>query len=151
MYQGKIVEILIILMGEIKESGMEEGHMELLSDELLNRGYSEQEISTAFSWIIERLGYTGEVPTPDPESFRVLHDIEYIFISKEAYGFLLQLSYLGLLTHEEFEKVIESALQESVPQLDLEGMKMIIGELFFGEADSNAFGGEIILPDDLVH
>ena len=150
MYQGRIVEILIILMGEIKKSGMEQDNMELLSEKLLNCGYSEQEISTAFSWVIERLEQTGEASSPDPESFRVLHDIEHIFISNEAYGFLIQLSYLGLLTYEEFEKVIESVLLASIPRLDMEGMKSIIGEVLLGEAYSDAFGGEIFLPDDLV-
>ena len=54
--QGKLIEILIILMNEINRRGIEFERMEILSGKLLDQGYSESEISTAFSWMIERFG-----------------------------------------------------------------------------------------------
>lgn len=150
MFQVKIVEILLILMGEIRKSGMVKANMELISDELLNQGFSQQEISTAFSWILERTQEHGETITPRPQSFRVMHELERIFISKEAYGFLLQLYHIGLLTYDDFEKVIERSLLESTPQLDIEGIKLIIAEILFGESSRSNLSGDFFIPDDLV-
>jgi uncharacterized protein Smg (DUF494 family) len=150
LHHIRLVEILLILLNEIKQSGMEKERMEFLSHELMNRGYSEQEISTAFSWIIERLSTSAEVPTPNPKSFRVLHDIEKIFISKEAYGFLLQLISLGLLSQSDFERVVERALLEFQPNLGSESIKPIIAEVLFGENESYNFGSDTSIPDELI-
>ncbi len=112
--QGKLIEILIILMNEINRRGVEFERMEMLSGKLLDQGYSKSEISTAFSWMIERFAALNNNIQPNPKSYRVLHDIEKIFISPEAYGYLLQLNALGLLNMEEMEKIIERSFISSM-------------------------------------
>ena len=150
MYQGRIVDILVVLMDEIKSRGMKNERMELLSTELMKRGYSEQEISTAFSWILERMVIADQEITADPKSFRVLHDIEKIFISKEAFGFLLQLASIGMLSHTEIELVIEKVLMESSPSLNVEKVKTLIAEVILGDNDSMIPGSDIFIPDDFL-
>ena len=150
MYQGRIVDILVVLMDEIKSRGMEDDRMELISTELLKKGYSEQEISTAFSWILERIISPGDDSTPFPGSYRVLHDIEKIFISQEAYGYLLQLTAIGMLSYNELEKVIERALVESTPGLTMKGIKPLVAEIILGLPDISLHGSDIFVQDVFV-
>jgi uncharacterized protein Smg (DUF494 family) len=146
--QGKVIEILIILMKEIKQRGMAKEQMRVLSGELLNRGYTEQEISSAFTYIIERFGSDLEGLAPDPKSFRVLHDFERIFISADAYGYLLQLSALGLVSAEEVERIIERAVLTSIPNMKVEEMKPLVGEVLFGTGENfNLESGEYSIED----
>ena len=150
MYQGRIVDILVVLMDEIKSGGMKNERMEVLSTELMKRGYSEHEISTAFSWILERIVVPEDEITANPGSFRVLHDIEKIFISKEAFGFLIQLASLGILSHSEIEQVIETALMESSPGLGVDRIKTLIADVILGDTDSLMTGSDIFIPDDFL-
>lgn len=148
--QGKLIEILIFLMSEIKNRGMEEDRMEILSGELMDRGYSEQEISTAFSWILERIAAFQDEISPNPKSFRVLHDIERVFISPDAYGYLLQLSSLGLLTSNELEKVIERALMISNPWMEVNEIKSVVVDVLFEDNDMFGLDSDDFKPDDIV-
>jgi len=151
MLQGRIVDILVVLMDEIHSRGMENNRMELISTELLKKGYSEKEISTAFSWILERMVYSNSNAAPNPHSYRILHDVEKLFISQEAYGFLLQLEMIGLLSHEELERVIESALMESTPGLSVEKIKSLVAETIFGQNEALLPGNDLVVPEDFIH
>ena len=124
--------------------------MEVISGELLEQGYSRQEISTAFSWLLEKVASPAPLPQPDARSFRILNDIERIFISKEAYGYLLQLSTLGLITPEELEGIIEKAVMRSSPGLGVEEIKLLTAEALF-EVRSADSPGEALFPPDTVH
>jgi uncharacterized protein Smg (DUF494 family) len=146
MLQSRIVEILLIVMGEIRRNGVESEQMEILSDDLLGKGYSKQEISTAFSWILERMNYAKQSFTAHPKSFRMLHDIERIFLSKDSYGFLLQLSSLGLLSPEEFEMIIDRVMMEAVPSLPLDDFKSIVAEILLN-AEENYLGDPSVLKN----
>lgn len=150
MQHGRIVDILVVLMGEIKTRGMGNERMELLSTELLKRGYSEQEISTAFSWILERIAYSYGETSPGPNSFRVLHDIEKIFISREAYGFLLHLMSVEMISAEEFERIVERVLMEAIPGMGVDKIKDITTEVLFGASNFGASGGEIYTAEDYL-
>jgi uncharacterized protein Smg (DUF494 family) len=149
--QGKLIEILIILMREINNRGVESGQMELISGELLNLGFTEHEISTAFSYVIERMNLLKDAPEPDPRSFRVLHDIERVFLSAEAYGYLLQLQKLGLLSIDEMEKIIERAVMMSTPKLGVNEVKSIVVDILFDDNELTGFEGENVIPEDIVH
>jgi len=76
--------------------------------------------------------------------------IERIFISKEAYGYLLQLSTLGLITPEELEGIIEKAVMRSSPGLGVEEIKLLTAEALF-EVRSADSPGEALFPPDTVH
>jgi len=148
--QGKLIEILIILMNEINRRGIEFERMEILSGKLLDQGYSESEISTAFSWMIERFGSLNNNIQPNPKSYRVLHDIEKVFISPEAFGYLLQLNVLGLLNMEEMERIIERSVISSSPKMSVDEIKSLVIDVLFD--DNEVFGGEYesLMPDDIV-
>ncbi len=147
----KLVEILVILMDKIKRKGLGGGQMELLTGELQDQGYSQQEISTAFSFLIERAQDSSSVSAPDSRSFRVLNDVERIFISKEAYGYLLQLASLELISPGELEGIIDKALMVATPFLSIDDIKLLAAEVLFDIPGGIDFSGENLPPTDTVH
>jgi len=127
----RVVEILVYIMNEIQGEKAAPNHMELISRDLLQRGYTENEISSAFSWLYERhqneneelVRHTG--PTL-PGTFRVLHDLECLVISPAGYGYLLQLKHLGILDDAEIEQVIERAMMVGATRLPEEAIKSLV-------------------------
>src|ERR1035437_3349664 len=99
----RIMEIVFFLLSEIKEN---RPLAEIDLKPLSVRGFSEIEISTAFSWLIDKFSQGPDDPlilsvpfgkkpsllglSKDLASFRVYHEIESSVISKEARGFMLQ-------------------------------------------------------------
>ncbi len=98
------MEIIAYVMG-IRRSGTP--LMKVDTTELTNQGYTQSEISAAFSWIMER----GEHDiASDADSFRILHGVEAETITPEAWGLLLTYRDLGFLTNEDLENIIERAM-----------------------------------------
>ena len=67
----RVVEILIYIMSEIRRNRNVTTKLDILSDSLIEKGYSESEISSAFSWLMDRLNNETEeiIPiSPDPSS-----------------------------------------------------------------------------------
>ena len=98
----RVVEILVYIMSEMRGGKSAPNNLEILSRDLLQRGYTENEISSAFSWLYERQESENEevVAICGPTlqgAVRVLHDLERVVISPEGYGYLLQLKHLGIL------------------------------------------------------
>lgn len=127
----RVVEILVYIMNEIQGEAAAPGHMEMISRDLRQRGYTENEISSAFSWLYEHRQYQNEEmvrhtgPTL-PGTFRVLHDLERLVIAPEAYGYLLQLKHLEILNDAQIEQVIERAMMMGAPRLPIEAIKTMV-------------------------
>ena len=62
MYQ-RIMEILVLLMDEIDSENWNVEEMDQLSEDLIRRGYTEQEINTAFYWLNQRFSWNSSAPT----------------------------------------------------------------------------------------
>jgi uncharacterized protein Smg (DUF494 family) len=111
----RIMEIIAYVMG-VRRSGTP--LMKVDTTELTKQGYTQSEISAAFSWIMER-GEQNIVPHDVQSSehsgsgegsFRILHGIEAETITPEAWGLLLSYRDLGFLTNEDLEQIIERAM-----------------------------------------
>lgn len=135
----RVVEILVYIMNEMQGEPAAPGHMEMISRDLLQRGYTENEISSAFSWLYERHQYENEelVRHTGPTlsgTFRVLHDLERLVISPEGHGYLLQLKHLGILDDAKIEQVIERAMMIGSTHLPAEAIKALVASSL-GHAD----------------
>jgi len=132
----RVVEILVYIMNEMQGEQAAPNHMEIISRDLMQRGYTENEISSAFSWLYERqqneneelVRHTG--PTLSG-TFRVLHDLERLVISPAGYGYLLQLKHLGILDDAEIEQVIERAMMVGATRLPEEAIKSLVASTLF--------------------
>jgi uncharacterized protein Smg (DUF494 family) len=110
----RIVEILMYVIGEIQSRRIKLEEIEGISDELVQRGFSQREVATAISLVGERI--TGEVRRTNIGSpsinvaHRVLHDIERQYVSPEAHGYLLQMMHLGILDFADMEEIVERCM-----------------------------------------
>jgi uncharacterized protein Smg (DUF494 family) len=132
----RVVEILILIMSEIKQSRDGAKNLEVLSKDLIQRGYTENEISSAFSWLLNRLNSESEEliqnqgPTSD-RSFRLLHEIERSIIATEAFGYIIQLKELGIIDEVEVEQVLERAMMLGTSQVNVADIKSIVASILF--------------------
>ncbi|MHB1048889.1 MAG: DUF494 family protein [Bacteroidota bacterium] len=139
--QEKIVEILIYLIGEIrKNTPITDIDLSVLSQ----RGYSTTEISTAFNWLFEKISHGENIVTETGEisstSHRVLHEAERMVITAEAYGYMIQLRELGLISDMDIEVIIDRIMMSGYPTVDGEEIKSHVAALL-AENDDSLNGG----------
>jgi len=129
----RVVEILIYIMSELRRSQKSSKKLDLLSKDLIQKGYTESEISSALTWIINRLNMDAEEVTdsehPNPNAYRHLHEIERAVISTEAYGYVIQLKELGIIDELDVEELLERAMMLGTSAVDVEDIKSIVATL----------------------
>jgi uncharacterized protein Smg (DUF494 family) len=147
--QERIVEIILFLVNELRSN-------KRLSDvdvsELTKDGYTQSEITSAFSWVFERLSVGQPVTTSEQAaqtSQRILHDVEKMVINPQAYGYLLQCQQLGLIATNDIETIIERVMVAGFSTIGLPEMKSFIAGFLFDAEGSN---GQISLTtNDTIH
>jgi uncharacterized protein Smg (DUF494 family) len=163
----RIIEIIFFLLKEIRENTpLTEIDLQPLSI----RGFSETEISTAFSWLIDKFA-TGPGEDPlvlavpfgkrsmlDPSKtaanagFRVYHEVERSVIAAEARGFMLQMVELGLLSDSDQAFLIDRIMLSGVPSASLEDVKELVTNTIFHFDSSASPQGRVMLNgSDRVH
>lgn len=130
--QERIIEIIIFLLEKFQQKPDKENNLDL-SQELVDRGYTDNEINLAFSWISNHL---QSRPTDLGGNYamdadRSYEDLEKLIITPEAYGYLLQLFHLGMLKDYDIEDVIDRAVSKGSNQVTLEDVKAIAVSLIF--------------------
>lgn len=144
--QEKIVEILVYLIGELRNNiPINDIDLSVLS----KKGYSATEISTAFNWLFEKISdgeniITDTAPS-SPHSHRVLHDAERAVINAEAYGYLIQLRELGLITEMDIEVIIDRVMMSGYAAIDLQEVKTMVAQLMAESDDSFNTGSRTML------
>ncbi|KPL07090.1 hypothetical protein AMJ86_05970 [bacterium SM23_57] len=133
----RIVEILIYLIGEIQSRRLDLDEVEVISDDLVKRGFTENEISTAITYLFDRVQKRDYEWKSESEqcywsfSERVLHDVERMVLTPDAYGYLLQLKHLGLIDALELEQIIERSLLMGIARVGLDDIKIIVASFLF--------------------
>lgn len=107
--QSNVIDIIIYL---VKSIHIGTRLKDIKLDTL--RGYNNSEISAAYSWLMQK-HETGEMTNNQivinsVTGPRVLHPSERSLISPEAYGYMLELYFLGILDAARFERIIEYSL-----------------------------------------
>ncbi len=153
----RVVEILIYLMHEIRQK---RGNIELMdgiSKDLIGKGYTENEINAAFSWLFERFKSDSEDilvnEEADVNSYRMLSDIERLVVSSKAFGYLIQLRQLRLIEQSQMEQIIERVMMLGVSSIGIEEIKTVVAALFLNSDDSEMLplGKSMLDPDSMIH
>jgi len=134
-----IVEILVFLIKQFPQGAILPEEFEPLTKDLIGQGYTPNEIESALFWFYNRQenrGSEAESETLDSSSFRVLHEVEKTIFTPGAYGYLIELRQLGLLTLNEMNLIIEKAMLLGGRKVDLEDMKLFVAAQIF---DQEAF------------
>ena len=157
----RIMEILVFLLAEMR------GNKQLTEIDLKplsQRGFSQTEISTAFSWLFDKIALSGfeESPvvlsasfaddgfakatrTSQDAPFRIYHEVERSVLSVEAQGYLLQIQELGLITSSDLELIIDRIMMAGVPTASLSDVKELVGIMIFDFDDSSRLGSRLML------
>lgn len=149
---GRIMEIILYLVGEMQHR---KELAEINTNLLRERGYSEAEISTAFSWLFDKVArtvseeaiYAGTKPfSPSGRmTFRPFHEVEDSLLSLEARGFLLQLRELGLVGDNEMEMIIDRLWYIGAQNVGLDTIRDISADVIFHFNDSMLPGSRFML------
>ncbi|MFP4529263.1 MAG: DUF494 family protein [Candidatus Kapaibacterium sp.] len=142
----RIIEIIVYVISELKQNK----HISDIDvNELQQLGYTSSEISTAFSWLVDRIEFTEELFTRSnamgETSFRVFHDAERDLFTSEAWGELIQMHSLGIITNEHIEKIIERSAMAVPEQIDSRQLKTMVAAFSFNAETDSAPGRRIML------
>lgn len=134
MYE-RIIEIIVYVLGELKNK---KKLSEIDTKELEKLGYTNAEISTAFSWLVDRFEFGNQFFNKDfpstEDSFRILHQAEQELFTDEAFGELIQYHSLGIINSRHIEAIIERALMLGLYQIDSTQIKSFIAYAIFNAA-----------------
>jgi uncharacterized protein Smg (DUF494 family) len=149
----KVFEILVYLMSEIQDN---KALHEIDLDTLETQGYTQSEISAAFSWIVEHVPAQedGRIPLEGTGqgSRRILHSAEKLMLTTESQGYLIQLTELGLLDDAGLESVIDRAMATGQERLTVPELRQIAEGVVFGVEHRGAGSGLTMLdPGDTIH
>jgi|WetSurMetagenome_2_1015567.scaffolds.fasta_scaffold29296_3 uncharacterized protein Smg (DUF494 family) len=147
--QERIVEIILYLVSELRSK-------KRLSDvdvSLLTRdGYTQSEISSAFSWLFERLNLGKsmiDATSGASTSHRMLNDTEKMVVESHAYGYLIQCHQLGLLNNVDVETIIERIMTAGFTSIGIAEMKSFVAGYLF---DLESSTGQVSLGlNDTIH
>ena len=128
----KLARIIIAIVDRLVAPEAANETVESLTESLVEAGYSIGEINDAFMWLFRGIGdrffEEGAIVRPDKvkRPIRLLSDFEKSIISPEAYGYILQLSQLGLLTDLQIEDLIERAIYYCSDRVELNDLKQLL-------------------------
>ena len=149
----RIVDILVYLMSEMQENKQ-------LSDidlgALRTQGYTQSEISDAFTWLYDMFQEWYPSPGRPAEasrgSRRVLHEAEKLMFSTESQGYLILLAELGLLDDRDIEIVIERAMIGGYERLTVGEVRQLVASVLSGKRHGgHATGSMLPGGEDLIH
>jgi uncharacterized protein Smg (DUF494 family) len=142
---GRVMEIILFLVGEIRRN-KQIGDIDLAK--LSERGFTEIEVSTAFSWLFDKMAVSGKqsvASNPRSSAFRIYHELEQSFLSQEARGYLMQLRELELLKDSEMELLIDRLWFLGAADVGLEAVKEAAAELIFDFSDASRLDNRMML------
>ncbi|HVN47310.1 MAG TPA: DUF494 family protein [Bacteroidota bacterium] len=147
--QERIVEIILYLVNELKSN-------KRLSDvdvsSLERDGYTPSEISSAFSWLFERLAVGQLVIAPTAgniNSHRLLNDAEKMIVSPQAAGYLMQCQQLGIISNADIEAIVERIMTAGFSSVGLTEMKSFVASYLF---DIDGMNGQVAFGfNDTIH
>lgn len=151
MYE-RVIEIILFLVSEMRsDKQLSEVDVSVLT----RKGYTQSEISTAFSWLFDRIT-VGEVIVSSENSVgtshRVLHEVEKMVVSREAHGYLLQCHQLGIIDNQDIEAIIEKVMTAGFSSIGTEEIKTFIAGILFDIEDPDGNNSRISFDgSDTVH
>lgn len=137
--QERVNEIIDFLIQEISRQADPLGlNLDVISERLLDKGYTEPEIHKAVEWVIMNLGAKelsrgDKDPSAQTPSMRVLISEELNFFSPESYGYLIHLQSLGILSPLMVEQVIERCFVMGLGRVELDDLKVVVSQALLGK------------------
>lgn len=124
---------LVVLVAELTQEN--DKTYKDLDQELMMRGYTQEEIERAVVWYATRdeILEDEQVVQHGRNSFRVLSDWERMSLSSDCYAYLLRLLNLGIVDGGQFEKIIARAIPVGPEKVQLSDVKAIACAVVFNK------------------
>jgi uncharacterized protein Smg (DUF494 family) len=122
---------LVLLLAEMHEN-KERSHKDM-GNELTLKGYTTEEIDQALSWISSNKVVSND-NYPDISKSggqRVLTSWERICLEAESQRYLLRLLNLGIIDHQQLERIMVRIAPNSMEKTDLDDVKTITCSVIF--------------------
>ncbi len=135
--RNRILEIVVFLIDYMQGNKGRLAGSEDLSSVLEAEGYSEDEISTAYSWLLQRFDnapeqYFSDI-SPMNSSSRILTPTERMQLDSDSQGFLFKLVNLSLIDHEQFEGIMERVAVFGTKSVTLDQIKLIASSVVLSD------------------
>ncbi|MBI2914889.1 MAG: DUF494 family protein [Firmicutes bacterium] len=128
----KVIELVSVLIKELLHGAGLAGRDRRLIQDLVKRGYCEEEIDAAISIIrshpemLTSSARQGSERSAAPRSVRAFSPVEQARLTLKARGLLLDFSTRGLLSEVEMEDVINEAMTLEGGELDVHEILWVI-------------------------
>lgn len=141
----RFLDVLTFVINEIREQTEGDIDLQAVIDILEDEGFSEDEISSAMSWLMHHGENLDRITTTHISAFprplwRSLNDVERDAISPKAFSYLFHLRDLNVLTDDNMEKIIDRAVGLRLFQMNVDEMKDLIAAIVLNFEDSASKG-----------
>lgn len=130
----RIIEIIVFVISELRN------HKDIADinlSKLRDLGYTNSEISTAFSWLVDRVEFSEDLfsgsEITNKNSFRMLHEAEKELFTDKALGEIIQLQSLGIIKSAHIELIIERAIMTEHDKIDSNALKSFVAHTIFSQ------------------
>ena len=130
----KILEILLYLTEEFRRGES----VQKVKSSLMRSGYSSEDVELALSFFLyaseAHPDVSAEESPREPKGVRCLHESERLNLSPEAYGYLLKLRELNLISTLQLERIMSEFFLSTDPVIEIEEVKRVVAGLLLAES-----------------
>lgn len=134
----RVMEIVAYIVNAMQSSLDEAifGQFENLSTVLIEQGYTENEINSAFSWLIEKIPpdmdgeYSIEQVPPDQQD-RTWYNFNKSAFTPTGSNYLIQLHELDIIGEEEIEQILDHSHRHGKHGISIYEIKAMVSSLIF--------------------
>lgn len=123
----RLMDLVVLLVEMTRKS---DKSFKELDKELGHLGYSSEEIEEAYYWVSNQWRRVDPGVSHRP-AVRVLSPWEAMVLDPEAYSYLLRLQNLGIVDHDQFERIMYRVLPFRGERLSTSDIKALAGTVVF--------------------
>ncbi|MCH8941572.1 MAG: DUF494 family protein [Bacteroidetes bacterium] len=128
---SKIVDVLVKVREKINEENIKEENLEKLKLEKL---YNQNIVAATYSWIYEKnlrkLAVAKSIPLHQRKDIGISTDEEIRAIGLKNYDYLLHFYNIGLLTHLEFDYILDELKSIPIDSINLYQINVLLLSLY---------------------
>ena len=128
----RIVDIIAWAVTQMQQDKLNKKELDIL----LEKGFSQKEISIAFSWLSDK--FDTKVPnelilsiTHPPNSFRFLTKEERNFFTDDAYNTIMKFVSIGLIRSFHIEMIMEKVLSLGLYEINNDLVRQFVAHYMF--------------------
>lgn len=136
----RVMEIVFYIVDAMQSNVNETifGRFEKLSEKLIEQGYTENEINSAITWLVEKIpeneNHVEQPSLRQPD--RPWFNFEKPTFTPAAYNFLIQLKELDIIGDSEIEQMIAHAFIKGKKGISISEIKALVANLIFNQDDA---------------